>query len=370
MFPWAAKKNSAIMFDVGTTSIRACQLSRRGQTLELRDHLQLALRADDDNDHAANPDCERLARTLVQARFAGRGVGLVLTPPAVQFHTLEVPTGLLKNSEDAIHKALAWEIARETRTEAAQWEVRYWPFPPGHRPGRNVMTVAISSPLVREWVARFNRHGLHLCRVTASPCSLARVAACTCPPQEEDVWGVLDVGHRRSVLTVLVATRPVYVRVVAGGARDWVQRIARAFDTTPDEARQIMQQHGLRPARDASEATGENPTPGNLSGVLFSTLRPALDDLVREINRCFLYVLESYPNLSVARLFTAGGGSALAGLTEYLELQLDLPAQRLTCTPTPSAAAGPTLAVPSLPPESAASLGGSLLDVEAPSCNR
>jgi len=67
----------------------------------------------------------------------------------------------------------------------------------------------------------------------------------------------------------------------------------------------------------------------------------------------------------------AGGGGGLGGLPEYLELQLDLPTRRLMGAAAPeNGPDGLGIVAADVPPETAASLGGSLLDVEAPSCSR
>jgi hypothetical protein len=355
------------MFDVGCTGIRVCQLGGRANRIAIRDHLQLTLPpgARGDARTGAGIDCSRLSRARDQGKFSGREIGLVLSPPAVQFHTLGVPNHLLDQPREAVCSALAWEIARETRTEPDNWEIRYWPFPPGHRPGRNIMTAAISAPLIRGWVSEFSRFGLHLRNVTASPCALARVAAREWAPGESDIWGVIDIGHRRSIITLLVSTSPVYVRELPYGSGDWTQRLASVFDVAESDAEEIKRRHGLRPAGADSVTDGVSGDK-DLHGVLIKTLQPAIHDLAREINRCFMYLLESYPRLNVARLFVAGGGAALEGLTEHLNELLDLPTTRLTCG-SAGLVALDKWAVEA-PLVGAAAFGGSLLDVEARRC--
>lgn len=360
-------RNSAIMFDVGSTGIRVCQLGGRANRLAIRDHLQLDLPPGARGDGAAGVgiDCSRLSRARDQGKFAGSEIGLVLSPPAVQFHTLDVPNQLLNQPREAVCNALAWEIARETRTEPDDWEVRYWPFPAGHRPGRNVMTAAISSPLVRGWVSDFSRHNLQLRNVTVSPCALARVARRAWSPGEQDVWGVLDIGHRRSILTLLVSNSPVYIRELPYGSGDWTQRLATVFDVADSEAEELKRRHGFQLDDFKADADSADPEQGRsgIHSVLFNALRQMLDDLVREINRCFRYVLESYPDLSVEQLFIAGGGANLNGLVKYLGLLLDLRTVRLMCDSAELNAPDEYANV--LPIAAAAALGGSLLDVEA-----
>jgi len=346
------------MFDVGAAGIRAAQAQTRGGQALIRDALRIDLPAAT-NDTTESPDCGRLARILAQGRFRGAGVGLVLSTPEAQFHALQAPPGLLATSPEKVQEALRWEIARETRTEPEELEARYWRLPPGHREGLNVMGVSVSAPLMRQWAEAFAAQDLELRRVDTAPCALARAALRAAPPEARTVWSVVDLGHRRTTIVVLVGDTPVYVRAAAISSQDWTRRIAEAFQVSETEAEQIKREIGIQRAERglrSSPGAGDPRLSRDLPGLVFNVLRESLDSLVQTVRMCLSYALESYADAAAERVVLVGGGVELPGLADYLAMFLDLDTRVLSTGPD---------APNRMDSVSAAAVGAALLDLEA-----
>ena len=361
------RRNSAITFDVGGAGVRVGQVRAQRPQPIVTDALSIDL-ASSGAQTAPDPalPVERLVRLIGQGSFVGRDVALVLSQPEAFFHALRVPANLLVQGSQHLEAALAWEIARETRTDAADLSVRHWPLPPNHREGLNVMAVAIPTSRALEWARSFNEHHLHLRRIDVAPCGLARLALCDWQPDAQDAWGILDLGLRRTSVTVFVGQTPVYVRAAAVGSHQWTKKLAESFDVDYGEADQLKRQCGIRPApRGARAVSGGDllVSTEELPSVIFSVLRESLDTLVREANLCLSYVLESYPGSSAARLFLAGGGGELTGLDELLEAQLGLPTERLIPPATATSEESARRRLPTA--TAAAAIGGAMLDLEA-----
>jgi len=104
-------------------------------------------------------------------------------------------------------------------------------------------------------------------------------------------------------------------------------------------------------------------------------LREPLDDLVHEINKCFAYVMQNFPDVNPNRLLLAGGGAKLCGLAPWLQLQLGLSAAPLTNADGHDTANPPTQTRPSrwqrplahttIHPDTAAAVGGAILDLDS-----
>ncbi|RMF78870.1 MAG: hypothetical protein D6744_09680, partial [Planctomycetota bacterium] len=364
--PWR-KRHSAITFDVGAAGVRVGQVRRHRPQPLLTDALTVELTRGTD---APSTDFElpvpRLARLVGQGRFIGAHVALVLSQPELFFHALRVPAKLLDQSTQQLEDSLRWEIARETRTDAADLTVRHWPLPPGHREGLNVMAVAIQTSRALEWHRAFAEFGLHLRRIDASACGLARLATRDWSPEKDDAWAILDIGLRRTSIAVFVGTTLVYVRSTAVSAHGWTAQLARAFDVSYAEAEQLKRQCGIRTAprnvRKPSESDVLVSTE-ELPAVIFGALRDSLDTLIRETNLCLAYVLESYSNVSATHLFLAGGGSALSGLADLFDAQLGLSTLLLSPQSDESSDAHGTQRAAST--AAAAAIGGAILDLEA-----
>ena len=358
MFSRFRLRNSAITFDVGAAGIRAHQMAARGSQLTRRDSLRLELLPAqlEEDQGLPPPDYSRLARLVGQGNFTGNEIGLVLSPPEVRFCALRLPKNALAQPEQRVRQALAWEVAREMRADASELEVRYWQLPPGHHQGLNVMAVAL--PMV------------HL-------------ASRMWTPAENELWGVLDLGFRRTTLTVVLGRVPAYIRSLPVSSDLWTRRLAEGFEVAHAGAERIKRMHGIqpgergiRPPQPNQPLRGARDTPS----VVFGLLREPLDDLTNQVNRCFSYVLQNFSDVSASRLLLAGGGAHLRGLAAYLELQLDVSvtplasdAQAARGAPGPDregeAPAEPPRWERPLPdttigPEAAATVGGALLGLE------
>jgi len=386
-------RNSAITFDVGSAGIRAFQVAARGSHLTSRDLLQLELspvRPPDDQE-LPPPDYSRLARLVGQANFTGDQIGLVLSPPDAHFCALRLPKKVLAQPEERIRQALVWEVAREMRADASELEVRHWLLPPGHHQGLNVMAVALPIERALAWHELFARDRLCLRRIAVSPCALVHLACRMQTPAENELWGILDLGFRRSTLTVVLGHVPAYIRSLSASSDMWTRRLAEGFEVPLPAAEQIKRVHGMRSAeRGFRPPQADQPLldAHDTPSVVFALLRDPLDDLVHQINRCFNYVLQNFSDVNATRLLLAGGGANLRGLADYLQVQLDV-SVALLASHTSDPASGildPSGARPSdadlLPvqwerpvpdttirPETAAAVGAALLDAERPAAS-
>jgi type IV pilus assembly protein PilM len=376
-------RSSAITFDVGAAGIRAHQVAARGSQLARRDSLRLELlpvQLQEDQGPPA-PDYSRLSRLVGQGSFVGSEIGLVLSAPEVRFCALRMPKNAMNQPEHRVRQALAWEVAREMRADAKGLEVRYWHLPPGHHQGLNVMAVALPIEQALAWHELFARDRLRLRRIDVSPCALVHLASRMWTPDEHELWGVLDLGFRRTTLTVVLGSVPAYIRTLSVSSNLWTRRVAEGFEVAQAGAERIKRMHGIQPGeRGPQSLQAEQPTPGarDTSSVVFGLLRELLDDLTRQINRCFSYVLQNFSEVTASRLLLAGGGANLRGLAEYLELQLDVSVTPLVSPAATSEGTSPAEGAPESPawerplpdtvvrPESAAAVGGALLDLEQP----
>jgi len=368
---WVRPRHSAITFDVGAGGLRAYQFQRQGAHLRPGEslHIERAVPGDDAQPAAPVLDPAQLERLIGRGNFHGREVALVLSPPEVLFFPLRVPAQALDQPPERVEQALKWEVAQESRKSGDELEVRFWTLPAGRGSPANVMAVVMPATTALEWCRLLQRHGLTLRRIDVSPCALVRLAQCVWTPEQNDLWGVLDIGLRRSNFTVVAGTTPAYVRVLSLSAHEWTRQLATALQVTYPVAEQLKRQHGLERTERGVRAQFPAHTLLNapdLPSAFASVLHESLQTLTTEVLRCFSYVLQGLPSLSVKRLFLAGGGAALRGLPAILETELGMPVTLLS-TASPNAA--PPWAHPldhlHFDAHAAAVVGGAMLDLEA-----
>lgn len=359
MLTLARQQLSGVCFDVGGGGLRACQARRRGTSVALCDVMQIEAPGAAE---AGLLDSARLARTLAQGRFRGRNVTLVLSPPVVSFLPLTLPTALLTQSPDRLEAAIKWEVSRGLRESVEAIEVRWWKIPHAGSQQPNFMVVALPSLVARACDEQLQREGLSLARITVSPCALARAARALSPSMDGEIWGILDIGLRQSTLTMVVEHTPVYVRSLPVGGPAWTRMIADALGVSPEMAETLKRRYGVSPGERGLRAGGgiAGLSDDELPRILFSVLRPSLETLVQEVLDSFAYVFRTTPDGGASRLWLAGGGAALSGLSEYLGLSCGSTVSPLACgegSPSPCGL--------KFNAQSAASFGAALLETDA-----
>lgn len=356
---------SAVVFDIGAAGVRACQLRGNPSRPRIADTLDVELPRPEEAPEPAGAqlDASQLALFVEQARFTGRDVALLVSPPDVRFHPLHLPAAALEQPPERVAQALKWEVAQDSRMSAEQLEVRHWRLPPARGQHANVMAVSLAADLALKWCEDLAAEGLELRRIETTPGALVRAALALFQPEPHDLWGILDLGLRHSTLTAVVGRVPVYVRTLAASADRWTRQVAEVCQVTVPVAERLKRDHGVRRSERGTRSTdGAAAGRGaiwasDIGSVLGSVLRPPLIALSQEVGRCLSYVMQSYPDVGSPRVFLAGGGADLGGLDDMLRHELGIEVQRFTEAAAPLAGG--------LTSRAAAAYGGALLDLEA-----
>lgn len=366
------KRHSAITFDLGTAGIRACQVRPGRDRARLADTLLLErLAPGTETPAGAEPgprvDAAQLDRLVGQAAFTGRAVGLVLSSPAVRYLPIHLPPAALAQPAQRIEQALRLEVAQESRKSPDDLEVRFWRLPGDRGKEPNVMAVVLPTRTAAGWCQTLEANALELARIDVAPCALARAAQHLWTPGAGDLWGLLDLGQRHATLTVAAERTPAYVRTLSTAPHDWSRQLADVFEVPLAVAEHLKRTHGAGTV-DAAGAPPAEPSvlhEPDVADAVKRVLCEALRMLAQEITRCFTYMMQSFPDHTVRRLWVAGGGAALPGLATVLEAELDLPVLLLATPDRRDAAESGPADVLTFTPFTAAALGAALLDLEA-----
>jgi general secretion pathway protein L len=145
---------------------------------------------------------------------------------------------------------------------------------------------------------------------------------------------VVDIGHRRTSICVMVEDQVVTARTVLRGGADLTRALARSFHLPLDQAEQGKQREAYL------EVPGEKapyPEQARISQIL----REALQPVVRELRQSFQAVV-AQRRARVRRLYLCGGGARVHNLDRFLADELNVEVRRATAV---SEALAPALPV-------------------------
>lgn len=353
------KKRSAIGLDIGATGARAVQIVRteatkaNDRTLYTVTAAGVSGQVGGASASLTTADAVRdVRRCLVLDSFQGRRVCVLVSPPALEVHPLELPKAVLSgvggNGEaSSTSQVVQWEMQRlcHGSTEVAEGghatiadvEMRHWALPDTTVSAPNVMGVALSARRVDQIMSMCKMTGLRCERIDVGAIAVARVGALLKDWCDDDAWGVVDFGVEGTRLMLCVDRVPVLVRTIGPGGGAWTKRIAETLQISHRSAEVHKRECGLMPPgtriarkdihRDAGGST--EPPHDAIASIVFGALRADLKSMAAEIKRSYEYVLSCYPGRRAADLVLVGGGAEMKNLTVYLGDALGIPVRRV-----------------------------------------
>jgi Tfp pilus assembly PilM family ATPase len=128
---------------------------------------------------------------------------------------------------------------------------------------------------------------------------------------------LLDIGHARTNVCVLVDGKTVFARTLTRGGAALTAAVVEALGCTEAEAEQAKHQHGFL---SSTRATADGAVSQRIEGFLREAMVPWLRDL-----RQTLASVRARVKMSIDSILITGGGASLGGLADFIEDELELP---------------------------------------------
>ncbi|MFQ5462347.1 MAG: pilus assembly protein PilM [Phycisphaerae bacterium] len=327
-------RRSAIALDVGCTGVRAVQLQHRGQQWSTIHSSRVEARAAsrDPADVPEQTDVGLAAKwgrwieaCVARAEFQGKQVSVVISPPDVEFHTLELPENVLVAVAEDVSAIVRGEMQRLIPDAAHLDSAAYWRLPPTSMSAPNLVSCATPSGLLEDVMRACRSAHLDCVTVDTSATALCRFGNLLCGFDDNTIWGILDVGYRQTRLVLCLGSVPILVRCAGGGGQSWTRQIAENLGISAKAAEVHKCSHGILPPSDRTSGAAPADERNGLGAMLFGVLRNELIPITAEIKRSYEYALSCYARRRPADLMVVGGGAALRHLPDFLSDELGIP---------------------------------------------
>ncbi len=311
-----------IGIDIGTSTVKLAQLSRKKNVLRLSGLAIISRRSAwptanlSDQNPLSSAD-EICAAVSLRPGFCGKRAAATLPMALCNTHSFDQPVGQ-SPEEDRIVRA-AIEMATQRSTEHLEFDVWDAEAEEGKTPKQaNVLTVA------RSWtdqvVEDVTQLGWSCQTIDGLPLALARAATMLSPHDPAEPTAVLDWGYGKATLCVVMEGRPVYVRSLKKcGLHQLLSKLSEALEVTPEEAQSLLQEHGI--------ASTNNAQPTPTSELIEEIIAKPISRLVKEYQRTISHLQCQRRALLPKRLTLFGGGATINGLAAHLSQRLETPVQ-------------------------------------------
>jgi type IV pilus assembly protein PilM len=324
---------SAIGLDIGTSGVRAAELSFGKGSVTLEKFGQVALPEGAVRDgEVVNPDAVAAAvkQLWAHTKFSSKKVVIGVANQKVIVRQVDLPWMPLED----LKKSLAFQVQDFVPMPVDQAVLDFHPLEEltadnGGRVLRGLL-VAASREMVNSSLEAVQKAGLSPVMVDLTSFAVVRsLADADHLGLGAPVEALVDVGARVTNIVVHQGGVPRFVRILLMGGQDVTDAVAERMGVPQQQAEALKQQLGLGGPADGMDVQAASRVVEAVGAAFVDEIRGSLD-----------YYLASSGSAPISRLVLTGGGARLGGLAQRLQVTTRVPVE--TGTPMHSLQVGRT----------------------------
>ncbi len=311
---------SAIGLDIGTSGVRAAELSFGKGEVTLEKFGQVALPEGAVRDgEVVNSDAVAAAikQLWAHTKFSSKKVNIGVANQKVIVRQVDLPW----MPADELKKSLAFQVQDFVPMPIEQAVLDFHPLEEltsdnGSRVVRGLL-VAASRDMVHASLDAVRKAGLSAVMVDLTPFAVIRsLAAPDDLGMGAQVEALVDVGARVTNIVIHQGGVPRFVRILLMGGQDVTDAVAERMGLPRAQAESMKQQLGLGGTGAGMDAQAATRVVEAVGAAFVDEIRGSLD-----------YYLASSGSAPISRLVLTGGGARLGGLAARLQVTTRVPVE-------------------------------------------
>lgn len=317
-----------IGFDFGTRYLRMVQLVGEGERFAVvgcaQQIVPLEIKSRAEYELIVMSSVDRMLR---EGHFSGRDVVTSLGWNDLQIRNLRLNAAAEGDLEDNIRR----QAAESFDMDPVETEFRFLPAGDvrhGTDMQQEVIVLGASRTAIENHLALLNKLGLNPVAIDAGPCALFRSFERFMRRGEDDdqVHALLDMGYEATRVVISRGTDLILFKSIPLGGRHFDRLLGQRLDLSRYEASEIrMRVQRNRSHLDARETGEIDPAPESLHRAVFDALRPAFEQIGKEITLCLRYCSATFRGQRCEMVTMVGGQAGDRAMRRFLADQVGLP---------------------------------------------
>ncbi|GEM_PF-3592466 len=329
---WTSYSDYPIGIEIGTTAIKAIQLSKLNGKWEL---INCAIRPLQISEKSSAGDFTKELKAALTDIFPDPQAHLftasTFTDPTSTAQVIKLP----QIPQAEMRRAVAWELQEKFQMRSDDWYFDFEPLTPWPGVQQKDVSVLISAALKRELqlhAETLKSVGLLPISVEIKPLPTLELLSNFSWPTE-DAGLLIELGAEVSTLVVIVNAQPAFIHGLEFTGKILTKVIQGISGLGHNDADQFKCRVGLSqstPSGTAEETSGgsqENPG-SDREYQAYLAMRPFVDRFITEIEQIFKYYsfrVSMSEVRSFSKIVLSGKTAKLKGLKEVLEEKLGVP---------------------------------------------
>lgn len=273
---------------------------------------------------------EAVSELLAEGRFVGHEVVTALPWDDLQVRNLRIPPMPEKDAAEVVR----FEAAERFGVDPSDAEIRFLvagDVRQGNEVRQEVIALGAPRATVDAHVRMLATMGLHPVAIDAAPCAVFRGFERFLRRDEDrnEVNAFVDLGYSATRVVISRGPAPIFFKSIPLGGRRFDELVSQGLDTSPGEAAEIrirLQRQHIAQMTNQPLSQEEKETVGeNLQRAVLDTLRPAIEQLSKEIGLCLRYCSVTFRGLRSDAVTVVGGEACNPDVLQLLSDQVNVP---------------------------------------------
>jgi type IV pilus assembly protein PilM len=303
-------RSKRLVIDIGSSSIRVCELAQTKAGFQLTKYKQRDLPIDPSMDEEAVKEAQinTLRDLLKEAKIRHKKVVFAVPGQSVFTRTRALPPV----QEHKVTQIVRYEIQQQIPFSLDQIALDYQVLKRTEAGGYEVLMAAIKVDVVEKHLEVINGVKRSVDIVDVAPLAAYNWLKHTGEFGEEgECVAFVDLGASTTEIVIERENQFRFTRSLNVGGNDITEAIAEAFNMSYADAEKLKRERGFAP-------TGDEKRDGKGGEVIGKVL----NRLVNEVNRSFAFFRTQPGGGTVSRVIVAGGGACLRNMIPYMQRQL------------------------------------------------
>jgi type IV pilus assembly protein PilM len=314
MFKKGMGKKNLVGLDIGSSSVKAVELQKKGGAVQLASLGYENLQSDtivDGQIMELNNVSNVIASIFAEHKIKTTRVAAGVSGHSVIVKNIAVP----HMSDEELHESFSWHAEEHIPFDIADVNLDYQ-ITDKSDDALSVLMAACKSDKIANVKQAIQLAGKQPVIIDLDAFALQNCYELNYQPQPGQVVALLNIGAATMNINILNGARSVFARDASVGGSQYTNLLQKELGLTFEQAEAVKR--GL-PTPEGTEARDIHPIIETVSDILAHEIQKTID---------FFRATAEEGESSIQKILISGGGSKLPGLTEYLAKRFEIPVEQ------------------------------------------
>jgi len=312
------KSNSIIGLDIGSSSVKAVELTAKAKGIELQ-HVGVAKLPPEAIVQGAFLNSSAIVEAIREA-VNGASARTKNVATAVSGHSLIVKKiSLPSMTREELEESIRWEAEQYIPFDINEVNLDFQILNSGAGEGQmDVLLVAAKKDLIDDYVNVVREAGLHPAVLDVEAFAVENAFEANCEIAPDEVVAIADIGAQVVNINIISNGIPAFTRDISTGGSVYTEEIQKALSVSWEEAERIK--IGGSAAEQSEEVVPQE---------VEQAMQSVTETVTGEVSRSLDFFAATAAESRISRVVLTGGGSRVSGLDAAFHAKTNIPVEHM-----------------------------------------